>query len=555
MKSDTANLNSALILESGVKLDLAEQDRCLSKLPYAVGANFDSYERETEPYCLRNTRVEILSQIMEWNADSCQKSIFWLNGMAGTGKSTIARTIARTLTDRKRLAANFFFSRGRGDLSHAGKLLTTIAVQLAANSRTLKRYICEAIAENDNISRQSMQDQWTKLIYQPLSKSRGDLQSPVILVFDALDECQRQDDIWTLLRLLAETKDHTVQIRVLVTSRPEIPIQLGFSAIPGNIHKDFVLHNIAPPVIQHDLAIFLRHEIQDIRHERSLPSDWPEKEKLELLVERSSGLFIYAATVCRFIRDPKWLPVERLDIVLQGTSDKQPSEQRLDEMYIQILKSSVFEDCPKEEEDELSHRFRDNVGSIIVLFDSLSTTVLKLLFPKLAKKIDITLRPLKSLLNVPDDQDTPIRLLHPSFRDFLVNEERCRDRQFWIDQCKAHRYVAEQCLNLMATTLRRNICQLETPGTTRSEIDCTVLSNHLPSQLQYACQYWVDHLQKGTFDDHEVRRVHKFLRIHFLHWLEALSLMGKISDAVHLINLLKSILEASLVQKAPHSIC
>lgn len=492
---------------------------------------------------------------MEWSADPCQKSIFWLNGMAGTGKSTIARTIARTLTDRKRLAANFFFSRGRGDLSHAGKLLSTIAFQLAANSPTLKRYICEAIAENDNISRQSMQDQWTKLIYQPLSKPSGDLQSPVILVFDALDECQRQDDIRNLLRLIAETKDHAVQFRVLVTSRPEIPIQLGFSAIPGNLHKDFVLHNIAPPVIQRDVAIFLRHEIQDIRREHSLPSDWPEKEKFELLVERSSGLFIYAATVCRFIRDPKWLPVERLNIVLQENSDKQPSEQRLDEMYIQILKSSVFEDCPKEEESELSHRFRDNVGSIIVLFDSLSTTVLKLLFPKLAKKIDITLRPLKSLLNVPDDQDTPIRLLHPSFRDFLVNEERCRDSHFWIDQCKAHRYVAEQCLNLMTTTLKRNICQLETPGTPRSEIDCTVLNDHLPSQLQYACQYWVDHLRKGTLDDHDVRRVHEFLRIHFLHWLEALSLMGKISDAVHLINLLKSIPEVSLVQKAPHPIC
>lgn len=126
-----------MILESGVKLDLAEQDRCLAKLSHAVGANFDSNERENEPYCLPDTRVEILSQILEWSADPCHKSIFWLNGMAGTGKSTIARTVARTLTEQKRLAANFFFSRGRGDLSHAGKLLSTIAVQLAATSPTL----------------------------------------------------------------------------------------------------------------------------------------------------------------------------------------------------------------------------------------------------------------------------------------------------------------------------------------------------------------------------------------------------------------------------------
>ncbi|MCJ1422935.1 hypothetical protein MMC29_000815 [Sticta canariensis] len=290
---------SYLILESGVKLDLAEQDRCLSKLSYAVGSNFDSNERENEPYCLPDTRVEILSQILEWSADPGHKSIFWLNGMAGTGKSTIARTIARTLTEQKRLAANFFFSRGRGDLSHAGKLLSTIAVQLAATSPTLKRYICEAISENSDVIRQSMRDQWTQLIYKPLSRLEGGSQSPLIIVFvfDALDECGPQDDVRKLIQLLAETKHLVaVQFRALVTSRPEIPIQLGFRAISGKLHEDFVLHNIAPPVVQHDIEIFLRHEINVMRDEHLLPSDWPSKEKFDLLVERCSGLFIYAAT-------------------------------------------------------------------------------------------------------------------------------------------------------------------------------------------------------------------------------------------------------------------
>ena len=147
------------MLDFDVKLDLAGQDRCLSKLLYADGANFDSPERQNEPYCLPDTRVDILCQIMEWSADPCQKTIFWLSGMAGTGKSTIARTIARNLTEQKRLAASFFFSRGQGDLSHTGKLFSTIARQFAATSRMLKHYICEAIVEHDNISRQSMRSQ------------------------------------------------------------------------------------------------------------------------------------------------------------------------------------------------------------------------------------------------------------------------------------------------------------------------------------------------------------------------------------------------------------
>ena len=187
-----------------------------------------------------------------------------------------------------------------------------------------------------------MRDQWAKWICQPTSRLKSDLQPTLILVFvfDELDECGRQEDIRQLLRLLAETKDlAAVQFRVLVNSRQEIPVRLDFRAIPGNTHEDFVLYDIAAPVIQHAFATFLKHEIKNIRDERLLPSDWPGDKKLEFLAGKSRGLFIYAATVCRFIRDPRLLPVKRLDIVLQDNSAEQRSEQRLDKMYTQILES------------------------------------------------------------------------------------------------------------------------------------------------------------------------------------------------------------------------
>ncbi|MCJ1471179.1 hypothetical protein MMC07_009827 [Pseudocyphellaria aurata] len=211
----------SLILELDVKLDLAEQDRCLSKLSYATGAHFDSIERDNEPYCLPNTRVDILSRIIDWSADPGHKrSILWLAGMPGTGKSTIARSIAHTLTKQKRLAANFFFSRGRGDLGHANRLLSTIAVQLAERSRPLKKYISEAIAEDGGLVRRNMRDQWRKLIIEPISKFRSEGHPPQILVFvfDALDECESHENIRKFLQLLSETKElEALKIRVLVT--------------------------------------------------------------------------------------------------------------------------------------------------------------------------------------------------------------------------------------------------------------------------------------------------------------------------------------------------
>ena len=142
-----------------------------------------------------------------------------------------------------------------------------------------------------------------------------------------------------------------------------------------------MLYKISAAIIRYDITIFLRHELDKIKEEFSLPFDWPGKQKLKLLVERSGSLFIYAATVCRFINDRKWYPEKRLDVVLQGNDDLQKPTQRLDDIYIQILRTSVIEDCNEKEVDILARRFRDTVGSIIVLFDSLSTVVLARLSP------------------------------------------------------------------------------------------------------------------------------------------------------------------------------
>lgn len=154
-------------------------------------------------------------------------------------------------------------------------------------------------------------------------------------------------------------------------------------------------------------------------------------------------------------------------------------------------------DCNEKEVDILAQRFRDTVGSIIVLFSSLSTVTLGGLFLALSSTINITLSLLKSVLNVPENQTSPIQLLHPSFRDFLVNPERCLDRNFWIDERKAHHNIADQCLCVMSKTLKRNICRLKTPGTLNNETETSTVDKYLPYHVQYACQYWLYHFQEG----------------------------------------------------------
>jgi hypothetical protein len=530
-------------------------------LPSAAQAAFNSYDTWHDPLCLPNTRVDVLEQIIAWADRRDEKCIFWLNGMAGTGKSTIARTVARKYHDKNRLGASFFFSKGRGDVNHARKLFTSIAAQLASKSPSLKRYICEAIAEHRGIASQTLGDQWNQLLLRPLSKLEADsIQSPLILVIDALDECESENDIRGILRLLTTTKDlDTVQLRVFITSRPETPIRFGFRAIPGDICQGFVLHDISQSVVEHDISIFIKHKLKEIQERRFLSAEWPDEQNIELLVQRAGSLFIYAATVCRFIAGSKF-PKKRLELVTLGSTAEQvykPSKLptvMLDEMYTNVLRHSALEDCD-EDKSELNELFRRIVGCIVILSDSLSAAALAELLSVEPEMVNLILGSLHSVLDVPEHHDSPIRLLHPSFRDFLLDEQRCLDDQFRVNEKRAHRDLVDSCLKVMSNALKRDMCGLQMPGVLTSEVESNTVSHCLPGHVQYACRYWVDHLQRGKIGlcgDNE--QVHKFLKEHFLHWLEALSLIGKMPEGVFMIEALQSMLTVSDLVLSPYDL-
>jgi hypothetical protein len=149
--------------------------------------------------CLPNTRIELLREIYRWSDGQYEPRVFWLNGLAGTGKSTISHTAARKWYEEGRLGASFFFSRSGGDVSHAGKFITSIAVQLASSVPMLYRLIRNTVMEYNDLSR-SLYDQWRLLVLDPLSKLNGNnYHAPYILVIDALDECDSDKNIMAIL--------------------------------------------------------------------------------------------------------------------------------------------------------------------------------------------------------------------------------------------------------------------------------------------------------------------------------------------------------------------
>ncbi|CAN9240537.1 unnamed protein product [Alternaria alternata] len=409
----------------------------LNSLPTAKDAPFNAYQRQHDPTCLPDTRVDLLREIHDWADGDDSPSIFWLSGLAGTGKSTIAQTVAAHYHAKSRLAASFFFSRAGGDVSHAGKFITSIAVQLASSIPASKRKICDAIQKHSDIASQSLDEQWRELVLGPLSRLENkEAQSRYVLVVDALDECDDQNNVQIILQRLAEVQSlQGVQLRVLLTSRPEVPIEYGFTQVRREEHHDFVLHDIAPAVIEHDIAVFLRHQLGLVQQKCRLGAGWPEESAIARLVQNSGGLFIWAATACRFIAEDSQLAETRLALLLhQGGSGTLPlpPERKLDEIYTTVLTSSMRGEYTEAESQTLHKQFRQVVGPVVTMQDPLSVASLAELLRKDVATLRRTLANLQSVLDVPDADSSAIRLLHPSFRDFLLSPSRCSNPQFCI---------------------------------------------------------------------------------------------------------------------------
>jgi hypothetical protein len=469
--------------------------------------------------------------------------------------------VARRYYNRQRLAASFFFSRGGGDVGHAGKFVISIAAQLAHSVPAVRQHISDAVAEHSDIVSRALRDQWQHLVCGPLSKLHESGREPetYIIVVDALDECDSDNNIRIIVQLLAEARSSltSVRLRVLLTSRPEVPIRHEFGQMADTEHKDVVLHSIPPSIVDHDIVLFLKHHLQLIAKQCHQADDWPGTDAIGLLVQSASGLFIWAATACRFIQEGGQFVAERLRAVLKDSSSADNSspkdnsssedsctdehfeilpEQRLDSIYLTVLKSPARR-YRKQERKRWYTLIREALGAIVLLQSPLSASSLARLLRVPAEDVHRMLYELHSILDVPQNPNQPVRLHHPSFRDFLLEAKRCGDDSFWVDERSTHGKLASCCLELMsaASGLRQIMCNLSGAGVLKSEINERTLSSSLPPEMQYECRYWVEHLERSQQSIADGDAVHVFLQTHLMHWLEVMGLIGETSQCVRLL--------------------
>ncbi|CAD0014618.1 unnamed protein product, partial [Aureobasidium pullulans] len=502
-------------------------------------ATFDSYDERNNNQCLPGTRVDLLADIQDWSTSSHSKSIFWLNGIAGAGKSTISRSVAEQFNTTGCLGANFFFKRGDGDRANAKKLFPTLARQLARHIPDILGKLLEVLETEPDIPSKSLREQFEKLIYQPLASVQDDgagTQTPVyVIVIDALDECNDASDIRTILKLIVLFNGpQKLRLRVFVTSRPELPIRHEFQDMQDNIHHVVILHEIPQHIIAHDIEAFFRSEFEELAStmRNNDRQDWPGDESICKLVNMAVPLFIFASTVCRFVKDPTRNPVHQLQAILE----QRHRNSKLDATYRPVLEQMCL-GRDKEDQGRWASDFRQVVGVVITVFEPLSIASLETLLQPDDFDIRLILAALHSVLDVSESKERPVRLFHLSFQDYLVDPNQC-PRAFLINEPASHAQIAAMCIQLMTRCLRRDLCRLQKPGTMRSEIDQEILNKFLPAELRYACRYWTQHADQGKNPIYDGDHVHTFLNQHMLHWLEALALMGDLAMSVKMLDTL-----------------
>jgi hypothetical protein len=463
--------------------------------------------------------------------------------MAGTGKSTISRTVAKSFKHDGLLAASFFFRRGEGDRGNAMKLFPTITRQLVHRFPELISGIRKAIRDAPNIATKSLKEQFDKLLLQPLLNldlSNHEIPTAIIVI-DALDECEHDNDIRVIIQSLPRLREtNAVRLRVFLTSRPELPTRLGFSEIRNQDYQDLVLHEIPEEVTAHDISLFLNWRLSKIRKERLLPAEWPGGTDTQALVTLSVPLFIFAATVCRIFEDPQWDPADSLAEILNNRREG----SQLDGTYLPVLSRNLHNQSETQKK-KLILQFREIVGAIVILESPLSIISLSRLTGLPERLINVRLDSLHSVIHVPKDETSPVRPFHLSFRDFLIDPATREKTPLWVDEKDTHQRLATQCLS-ECYMLRRNVCGLPSDGTRRVDIDPQTLNHALPPQLQYACRFWAQHLAQSRDPNSAMHDTFSFLQVHFLHWVEAMCILGLASEVVGIIDMLQSVIDVSL---------
>ncbi|KAF8679914.1 WD domain, G-beta repeat [Rhizoctonia solani] len=511
--------------------DIAEEQRAkshlagLSAVDSAIYNSLLSHDVNRRA-CTPNTRSKILLDLNQWSVDRTKPNVFWMNGMAGTGKTTIAYTFAQSLRTRGTLGASFFCTRTSDECRDVGRIIPTIAHQLALYSPSFRSALLQVLEQEPNIKSQSIDSQCERLIKEPLSKAKSGMTKVLVVVIDALDECSNANGVRTILDVLFRITPG-LPLKFFVTSRPEPDIRHRIEAQSDRNRSICVLHEIEKSLVEADVELYLRDELRNGVSEHDLIK----------LAKLSGNLFIYAATAIRYIRRRgTMVDQDRLEAILNSSTKLANRHADIDNLYATVLDAAVYDANLDQEEQEQTLTI---VWTAICAREPIDVYTLGALTGIKAAKVQVLLQALYSVLHVSQTTGM-ITTLHASFPDYMF--DKARSAKFYCDEAKHSQLLAERCFEVMQNQLRFNICGLETsfiPDSKVQDLEVRIARSILPT-LSYVADHWGDHVAKSVPCEMVRKGLEEFLSYRLLFWMEVVSLKRALDKGIGMLLALKA---------------
>ena len=465
--------------------------------------------------CMEGTRESLLNQIKTWATNkSGQSNTYWIYGLPGIGKTSLAHSICKRLHDRQHLAGAFFCQRDNPNTSEPGNILPTLIYRLAELFPPFRSIVANCLRNDPNLTPESMKD---SLLLDLIRDLPCQPKHALVFVMDALDECGDDQSRPVLLEALTDAAAHAPWFKIIITSRSEDDIQRFFEALTRPSYSSYDL--AADQEASTDLQSFAHRQFDLVAKKWCLSTPWPEKSLSNKVTSRANGLFIFVKTVF-LVLDQCEDPDETLKAVLQDSAGT--ALKPLYGLYSSILKARRV---PSNAE------FQRMIGVLLATAPyslQCEETIAELAGVKL-NLVKKWVNDLSSLLYRDERANGEIRVRHSSISDFFISDHCAH--QFNLEDTNVQLGIT--CLKTVIEQLRFNICKLEDSRLANTDVkDLSFrIKQNISSPLQYSSLYWSNHLcftpDNGNL--HVWEKLNGFFEgLHPLFWIEVLSIMGMV---------------------------
>ena len=473
--------------------------------------------------CMDGTREMLLEQVIDWvtkEPGQKESNTYWIYGLPGIGKTSLAHSICARLHKENHLAGAFFCRRDDASLSEPRNILPTLIYKLAIIFPPFRRLVAQRLRNDPNLTPGSMNH---TLLLELICDLPRPPKRTLAFVIDAVDECGDDLSHARILRALTDAAAHAPWLKIIITSRPEVDIHRLFDALVRSSHERYDL--AADKEASSDLRIFADIRFERVASRRCLPLPWPELSLFDQVISRAAGLFIFIETIARALEQCED-PIEHLKATLEDSAGT--GLKSLYGLYSSILKTQIVHSTAE---------FRQMIGVVLTAAPHrplCEETIAEMAGVRL-DLVKMWVMNLGSLLHEDEGANGGIRIRHLSILDFFLSDDCHSD--YHVDLQNANVGLGLACLNIMVEQLCFNICKLEDSRLTNADVDDlpSRVKENIPDALQYSCLYWSNHLCFGA--NHGNQLLWESLRTFFggpcaLFWIEVLSVMGRVPIGV-----------------------